>query len=429
MNILLVVPWDKKHGSYRSRLSFFIAYKPLTLPTLAALVPEELHAAVDVCDEMTDHPQRYKKHYDIVAFSIVSCESHRAYQLAEQFKQRGSYIVFGGYHMLYNSNEGFQHADTVIVGAAEQSWPQFLREFAAGSPQRFYHQPCIDPSMYVTPKRNVLPSRRYVPLPTVLANPSCRRNCNFCAICKMWNAKPRPVKDVIQDIRDLKRKYYIFYDPNFFDDREYAIELMNAMCDLHISWAGAGCVDVFDDDELLALAQKSGCAGLLLGLESMSEKALENSRKGFNSPEQYKKAVEKFQSYGISINGCFVLGMDGDTEENLRQLPYWVDYLGLNLARFALLTPMPGSELYCQLDEQGRILSKSWEHYTQNQVVFQPQNMAPDRLKQIYDEVWKETYKWSAVIKRVKRIKTSTFREKMIVFLCNVGFKYLGKEM
>ena len=144
--VLLIVPWDKKNGSYRSLLSFFIAYKPLTLPTLAALVPPELNAQVDVCDEMTQNPWRYTHKYDVVAISFVSCESHRAYQLAARYRRLGSHVVFGGYHMMYNHREGLRHADSVIICAAEKSWPRFLRDFADGRPPPLYDDPPLCPA-------------------------------------------------------------------------------------------------------------------------------------------------------------------------------------------------------------------------------------------------------------------------------------------
>ena len=161
----------------------------------------------------------------------------------------------------------------------------------------------------------------------------------------------------------------------------------------------------------------------------MHAAALKGSRRGFNRPRKYTDAVQKLQRHGISVNGCFVLGMDHDTPRTLRLLPFWVDYLGLNLARFALLTPVPGSELYRDYERQGRILTRDWSQYTQSKVVFRPQHMSPERLAYLYEQVWKRSYTWGAVLRRVKRVQVSTPLEKAIVFFCNVGFKFLGKDM
>lgn len=190
MTILLVMPWSKKHGRYRALLSPFVAYKPLTLPTLAALVPAELNAEVTVCDEMVDNANRYIRHYDVVAFSFVSAESDRAYLLAKRYRALGSFVVFGGYHMMHNHEEGLRHAHAVIRGPGERAWPQLLRDVAAGRPKRMYHQPSIAPEDMVLPQREVLPKRKYLRYPTMLANPNCRKNCEFCAICKMWDCRP-----------------------------------------------------------------------------------------------------------------------------------------------------------------------------------------------------------------------------------------------
>ena len=221
MRILLVLPWDLDHGRYRSKFSALVSYQPLTLATLASLVPKELNAEIDVLDEMVQKNKKAKKHYDIVAISFVTSESRRAYELAKMYKERGSYVVFGGYHTTFMPNEAKKHADTIIIGAAEIAFPMFLKDFKRGKPKRVYEYQNIKPCDIGVPNRDILPKRKYVKFPTIIASRGCPNNCEFCAISKMWKCEGREVGKVIDEIKGLKSKNMIFFDPNFFGNREY----------------------------------------------------------------------------------------------------------------------------------------------------------------------------------------------------------------
>lgn len=427
MNILLVQPWFPEDGSYRSRLSSLVSYAPLTLATLKALIPGELDAEVDVCDEISGDAKRYKKQYDIVAITFQTSVANRAYEIARHFKERGSYIVVGGYHPTYMREEALEHADTVIVGAGEYSWPKFLEDFIGKEPKRIYDMQNVRGEDIVPPDRSIIPKRKYLKYPAVIANRGCPNRCDFCVISDMWRkCGVRPIENVIEEIKSLKSKIITFFDPNFFADRSYSIALMKELEKLHISWAGSATVNAAFDSELMECAKRSGCKGLLVGLESLNATTLKNANKGFNDPNQYKEAIAIMQSYGISVNGCFVLGMDGDTEELLLSLPEQVKYLNLNLARFSILTPVPNSPLFRKLDGEGRILTRDWSYYGQHQAVFKPRNMSPERLEEIYRWVWKETYSFKNIWGRAKRIPNASLWEKMICIGANIGFKYLG---
>lgn len=428
MKILLVQPWHRSDKTYRSKYSFLISYAPLTLATLKALIPKELNIEVDVCDEMVESISKYmKRQYDIVAITLQTSAAPKSYEIAKTFKEKGSYIVMGGYHPTYMPDEALEHADTVIIGAAEYSWPKFLRDFKNGKPQRLYDMQQVKGEDIPVPDRTVIPKRKYLKYPAVIANRGCPNHCEFCVISEMWRkCGLRPIKDVIDEIKSLKAKIIIFFDPNFFAIRDYAIELMKELKKLKIRWSGSATINVAFDEELMQLAEESGCKGLLVGLESLNPKTLKENKKGFNDPNKYKEAIEIMQKHKIAVNGCFVLGLDGDTEELLLSIPEQINYLNLNLARFAVLTPVPNSNLYKRLDKENRIIIKDWSKYTQHIAVFTPKNMTKERLEEIYRQVWKETYSWKNIFKRVKSLKHNTLGEKLICLGANIGFKYLG---
>ncbi len=427
MNILLIQPWSKESRVFRRRLSCRITtYAPLALATLAALVPKDLDYTVEVCDEIAGEVCYDKKHYDLVGITVLTPFANRAYSMAEEFKKRGSYVVMGGYHPTYMPEEALQHADTVIMGAGELSWPKFLRDFAAGAPEKIYDMQRVRGEDMVTPDRSVIPKHRYLKYPAIIANRGCAHNCDFCVISDMWRGcTPRPVEAVIEEIKSLNSKVIEFFDPNFFAARDYAVRLMTELKKLKIKWACAANIGVAYDTELMQLARQSGCSGFLVGLESLNPETLKNSNKGFNDPNKYKEAISIIQSYGMSVLGCFVLGMDGDTEELLLSIPEQAKYLNLNLVKFSILTPVPNSPLFNRLDSEGRILTRDWDKYNQNEVVFKPLNMSPERLKEIYCRAWKETYSFKNMMYRFTHLNNKTLFEKAICIGANIGFKFL----
>ena len=356
MKILLLLPWEQDYVAYRDKFSNLLTYAPITLITLAGLVPQTLNAEIDICDEMVQRFD-YNKHYDVVSISFVTPSSRRAYEIADNFRKKGAHIVFGGYHTTFMPEEVSKYADTIIIGPAEKAFPQFLLDFAKGKPDKQYHIPCVNATDYRIPRRDLLPKRGYLNVPCVIANTGCRNKCEFCAISALNPPNPRPVKDVIQEIKSLHTKRVIFFDPNFFQDRGYAMELMSELEKLNLRWGSNATVTSAFDEELVQAAQKSGCMGVLFGLESISRNSLLGARKGFNDPKKFKQAIDIMHDHNISVNGCFVLGFDSDTKESLLSLPEQVEYLGVNMVRYAILTPVPNSALYKRLDKEGRIIT------------------------------------------------------------------------
>ena len=153
MKILLLLPWETDYKAYRDKFSTKLTYAPLTLAALAAMVPAELNADIEVCDEMVQSFS-YDKSYDIVAISFVTSSAVRAYKIAAEFRRRGTYIVFGGYHTTFMPNEAALHADTIIVGPAEKAFPRFLRDFSSKTPQARYEMPCITPEDCIVPRES-----------------------------------------------------------------------------------------------------------------------------------------------------------------------------------------------------------------------------------------------------------------------------------
>lgn len=429
MKILIIMPWDRKHKRYRNAFSKLTAYAPLTLPTLAGLIPRDYDTVVEACDEMIEDAEKYlDRQYDIVMLSFITPSCMRAYELAEKFRSKGAYIAAGGYHATFIPEEVSQYVDTVIIGEGEISVPKFIEDYRNGCPQRIYHFPDVTEKDRKRPDRSVLKKQKYSGVMTMIASKGCPNNCVFCAISKMSNKVPREISDVIDEMKSSHRKQFIFFDPNFFGNREYAVSLMTEMTKLKIKWMGTATINAAFDDELMKLAKKSGCFGLLVGIESINSESLKDMNKDFVKPDSCKEAIERFNNYGISINGCFVLGFDEDTEEELLSLPKRAEELKLNLVRYAVLTPTPNSELYKKLESEDRITVNDWSRYTQNEVVFKPKNISAERLAEIYSQVWRESFTLKNILRRVKAMDYTGLWGKFIILCINIGFKFVGAD-
>lgn len=422
------MPWDKSHKRYKNLFSRFTAYAPLTLPTLAGLIPKESDIIVHACDEMVEDGEKYLNNkYDVVMMSFITCSSNRAYELSKSFREKGSYIVFGGYHTTFMPDEAKEYADTIIIGEGEISIPKFINDFRNNRAEKVYHYPNIQESDRKRPDRSVLKKHKYSNVPTILANKGCPNNCEFCAISKMANRVPRCIADVIDEMKSLKKRKFIFFDPNFLGNKKYAMELMKEMIPMKIKWIGCATINTAFDDELLDMAKASGCIGLLVGIESLNSVSLESVNKGFVDPNKCKEAIGRIQQRGISVNGCFILGFDSDTEEDLLSLPKQAEYLNLNLVMYYILTPRPNSKLYNSLESEDRILTKDWSNYTQNKTVFKPKNMSQERLDQLHDFCWNESYKLKNIIRRAINLENDTIYQKILLLLINIGFKFVEK--
>lgn len=429
MKVLLVLTWSVKDRSYRGRLSTWLAYSPLTLGSLAAIIEDEKPSwEIEAVDEISGEVD-LGKYYDIVMISCTTPGVKRGYEIAAGFREKGSFIVMGGYHVTINPDEALEHADAVIIGPGDYALRDLLNDYENGCAKKKYHRPEVKGTDILAPDRRYMSMKKYYKMPPLLANPGCHNHCTYCVISDMWRCSGvRPVENVVAEIKAIGKKSFIFFDPNFFGNRPYSIKLMEALIPLKINWVGSATIDLGFDEELLTLAAKSGCSGLLFGFESMSREALKKTGKGFNDPNNYRQAIANIQSHGIMCNGCFILGMDGDTEETLMSLPQQVNYLNLNLARFAVLTPVPGTDMFRKLDEAGRIIDKDWNHYTQHTTVFLPESMSPQKLDKIYRYVWKETYKMKNIWHRVTNVKGLGPLKRILCFGANMGFKYLGME-
>jgi radical SAM superfamily enzyme YgiQ (UPF0313 family) len=391
---------------YRHRGGIFkrsLRYAPLTLTTLAALVPPELNADIRLIDEGIEDVD-LTLDADLIGMTVITGTATRAYELAAHFRGRGIAVVLGGPHVTLIPDDAAPHADAIVVGYAEESWPQLVRDFASRRLQpRYVQRPGLTLANLPFARRDLLPGHRFITTDVFEATRGCVHSCEFCVVPSAWGLEPyqKPVEDVVADIRQKGARKLIFVDLNLIADPSYAARLFAALVPLRVQWYGLATTLLGDDPQLLALAAKSGCRGLLIGLESLSSKNLRDTRKGFNSPDKYRALVDALHRHGIALQGCFVFGLDQDTPSIFLETARFVVDARIDLPRFAVVTPFPGTPLFKRLEMEGRILTRNWELYDGQHVVFQPAQMSVEELQRGIETAWRFAYSASSIGRRI----------------------------
>jgi radical SAM superfamily enzyme YgiQ (UPF0313 family) len=400
---------------------------PLTLPTLASLVPAELDAEVICIDEGIEDVDR-EMDVDLVGLTVITGTATRAYELSRQFRERGTTVVLGGPHVTLVPDDAQAHADSIVVGYAEDEWPRLLRDHVAGNLQpRYTQSPELDLSGRPLPKRSVLPERRYLTADVFEATRACVHACSFCVVPSAWGRKPlhKPVDEVVADIKQRRARRAIFIDLNIIANRDYARELFTALKPLNIQWYGLATTLLCQDTQLLDLVAESGCRGLLMGLESIRSENLTQNHKRFNHPESYASVVESLHDRDIALQGCFVFGLDEDTDDVFQETAELAVDIGIDLPRFAIVTPFPGTQLFQRFEQEGRILTRNWELYDGQHVVFQPARMSSQTLARGNKLAWKYAYRWRSIARRLRQ----TGAPLHVALSTNLGYRYYARRL
>jgi len=405
MHIILISPrgplYRHRGGAWKKSLR----YAPLTLTTLAALIPDELGARVTLVDEGIEEADlpRIAEDADLVGISAITGTAPRAYEMADFFRARGVPTVLGGVHPTLMPDEAMGHADTIVTGYAEDTWPQLLHDFVAGKMRcRYDQKPSLSLANRPFPRRDLNPSGPYALSHTIEATRGCIHRCEFCVVPSAWGRPlQHPVADVIADIQQMGARRLIFLDLNLIADVNYAKELFTALIPLKVQWGGLATLLIAQDEELLDLAARSGCKGLLIGFETLSHDALTETRKGFNARHDYGEVMRRLHARGIAVQGTFVFGLDSHTQDTFAETVEFAIDANIDLPRYAVLTPFPSTPLFDKLDRADRLLTRDWTLYDGQHVVYQPATMSPDELLRGTEWAWKQTYSYRAIAKRL----------------------------
>jgi radical SAM superfamily enzyme YgiQ (UPF0313 family) len=429
MRIALISPTGPL---YRHRGGIFkrsLRYQPLTLTTLAALVPPEIDAQVTLYDEgIQDVPPELDA--DLIGMTVITGTAKRSYELARTFRAQGKTVILGGPHVTLLPDEAVMHADAIVVGYAEDTWPELLRDFARGALKREYRMApgfSLDRPEMPFARRELFNPRHFLTQAVFEATRACGHDCEFCIVPTAWGSRQfqKPVSWIVEDIRRVGQKQILFVDLNLVADLAYARELFTALIPLKVRWFGLSTVLIAHDLELMELMARSGCRGLLLGLESIMSGSLGDANKRFNGSVDYKALIADLHDLHIAIQGCFVFGLDHDPLDVFDITADFAIDNGIDLPRFAILTPFPGTPLHQRLAAENRILTRDWELYDGQHVVFQPRNMTPQELSAGHERAWKQVYRYNAIARRLWKARAF----EPLGLAANLGYRFYAHHL
>lgn len=376
----------------------------LSLLTLAALTPDEFEVSYHEIYDLRKEPV-LPDGFDLVAIASFSAQIFDAYAVADHYRARGVKVVLGGLHVTRLPDEAAPHCDAVVIGEGELSWPRLLADWKAGHLKARYEPQVgeeFDLADAPLPRFDLLDISRYNRI-TVQTARGCPHACDFCAssifLTKRYKRKPPPrILAEIRKIKELWPKPFIeFADDNSFVDRAQAVALLAALRAERVPWFTEADISIADDPAMLDLMRESGCRQVLIGLESPNRAGLDGIEQRRNwklrQLDRYEAGVRRIQAHGVTVNGCFILGLDGDTEEVFDAIHDFVARTNLFEVQITVLTPFPGTPLYDRLLAEGRILDPgAWQKCTLFDVNFVPKHMTPERLQQGLVDLAKRLY-------------------------------------
>lgn len=382
---------------------------PLPAATVSALLPTDVERRF--YDDRLE-PIPFDEPTDLVALSVETYTAKRCYQIASEYRRRGVPVLMGGYHATLCPDEVSRYADVTVVGEAEANLPEAIDDLRHGRARERYDRP-RGGAPIAAPDRSLFRGKRYLPIRLVEFARGCRFRCDFCAITAFHGAsqRSRPVDEVVDEVRRVHRpgRLLFFIDDNLTSDPQAAKELFRALVERGprgLRWVSQTAMPAAWDEDLLALMRRSGCEGILVGLESLDAETLRGMHKGFNlMRDGPAEGLANFRRHGIRVYGTFVFGYDGDTIESARRAVDFAREQGLFIAAFNHLTPFPGTPLYRRLLEEGRLTSEAWwldDRYRYNMVPFRPAQMTALDLERACLDARRRFYGWPSILSRAK---------------------------
>jgi radical SAM superfamily enzyme YgiQ (UPF0313 family) len=401
---LLVNPFYPKdpHASFGKH----VPTPTLALTSVAGATPADW--TVRYWDEnVLMGPPPWKPFPQVVGITVHLTFARRAYELAAWYRARGARVILGGLHVLSCPDEAAPHADAIAIGEGVRLWPRILRDIEAGTLR------CVYRGAYAAayrdepaPRRDLLPRQSFLTTASLIATRGCHNRCGFCYLSTRGLQMPYQVRDVAQIVEEFSRDrqpYGVFIDNNLGSRPDYLRALCRGLRPLGKIWSAAVTIDVTDDPSLVRDMALAGCTGVFVGFESLLGENLDEARKRTPRPADYARRIAILHDHGIQVNGSFVLGFDHDRRDVFGRTAEWIESNRLECATFHILTPYPGTPLFRQMEQEGRLLHRDWSRYDTAHAVFRPRHLSPEDLEAGYAWCYRRLFSAESIWRRRPR--------------------------
>jgi radical SAM superfamily enzyme YgiQ (UPF0313 family) len=416
VRIVLITPENRFLRAFRR--GQFNNFTQLTMPYLAGFVgPADHVTLIDEYNQRVD----LDAPADLVGITCNTPNASHVYAMADAFRRRNCLVVLGGPHATLLPEEAAQHADAVVVGEAERTWPQVLEDARRRELRPIYRDP-QPPSLdgLPTARRDLIRGRGLL-RDTIVATRGCPHRCNYCNLRQIYHPalRFRPVEEVIAEVRTFRSPFFTFWDDQLFMDARYALRLFAELAGLGKRWAAMVTLASTRNERLLTAAARAGCTCLFLGLESFSAESLRLANKAFNVVDSYEEGVARIHRHNITVQAGIVFGFDGDDETTFEATLRGATRVGIDGATVSILTPFPQTPVYEDLRRTGRLLTEDWSYYNgKTAVAFRPARMSAAALWEGYMWFRRRFFSPRCILERVRRSGVRPFQ----TIVLNLGY-------
>ncbi|GGH35783.1 B12-binding domain-containing radical SAM protein [Dyadobacter endophyticus] len=400
MKVKMILPALTEAESPLWRPIKYSLFPPLGLATLAAyLSPED---EIDLQDQhvetllVDDVP-------DLVVIQVYITNAFRAYDIADQYRRKGCYVILGGLHVTSLPYEAMPHADSIFIGPGEDTFPRFLADFKNRMPQKIYTSTIRTLAGIPPIRRDLIKRHLYLVPNSIVVTRGCPHHCSFCYKDAFFEGGKtfytQLVDDALAEIDRLPGRHLYFLDDHLLGNAKFAESLFEGMRGMNRVFQGASTVDAILRGNLIEKAADAGLRSLFVGFETFSPENLKQSNKKQNLEMDYAKAVNRLHSLGIMINGSFVFGLDEDDNDVFKRTVDWGVKHGITTSTYHILTPYPGTELYKNMEAGGRILTRDWDRYDTRHVVYKTMGLSAGALEEGYWWAYDAFYSWRNIVK------------------------------
>jgi radical SAM superfamily enzyme YgiQ (UPF0313 family) len=398
MEFRLIYPkWVKLEGQTTFNLP------PHGPVVFAAALPDYVN--IKFTDENVE-PVDFNEEADFIGISMMlSTQVKRGWEIADVFRSQGKKVLFGGISTMLHAEETMLHADAVFLGEAEGRMDEVFTDFKNNTLKKLYNYMYQFPDIAsIGPaRRDILNHELYnhkgVQMVDLFhASRGCRFSCYPCAVTYLGGRcfRPRPVEKAIEELETIENNRLFIVDNSLAQNKKWEVDLFQAMIPLKKKWISH---TIEDDPKVLDMAAKAGAWYVYQAV--------------FDTSEYIKDRVKRYHEFGIGVEGTILLGLDNQTEDDIKRLVDFLQEINLDLAEFTVLTPFPKTKVYDDLLRQGRILDHDWNNYNAGKVVYQPKHMSPERLQELYNYSWESFYQAESQTQKMFKLFTKVVLQEM----------------